>query len=470
MNPPTPSRRQFLQTSLATAATFGTLSGRRAFAAEAGSKPGFVREDARDLPLINDANVIVCGAGPAGVTAAISAARAGAKVRLFEAHGSLGGVWTSSLLGYLLDFDKPGFNVELVRRLRERDAINGSGMNGLSYQPEEMKLLLEELCVESGVKVQLHTRVAAAYREGRSLSTIVTESKSGRQAWKAPVFIDATGDGDLGAQAGCEFEIGREKACPCQPMTMYALLVVKDVAQIADCMHGTGDGGRHVGPKAFQDTLKRAGVTPSYGHACLFPIQGNLVLLMANHEYGINATDAAQVTEATLRARGEIHQIVRGLRKLGGPWDGLQVAATPEQIGIRDGRRIRGRYIMTSEDLVKGAVQTDAVVRATFPVDIHALSAEANKKAAYSNAGVKVKPYDIPLRALIARDVDGLMMAGRCISGDFIAHASYRVTGNAVAMGEAAGVTAAVAVKSKTAPHDVPWSEVKPVIEKGRLG
>jgi hypothetical protein len=100
-------------------------------------------------------------------------------------------------------------------------------------------------------------------------------------------------------------------------------------------------------------------------------------------------------------------------------------------------------------------------------VDIHALSAEDNKKAAYDNAGVKMKPYDIPLRALIARDVDGLLMAGRCISGDFISHASYRVTGNAVAMGEAAGA-AAVAVKNKTAPHDVPWSEVRPVIEGTR--
>jgi hypothetical protein len=331
-----------------------------------------------------------------------------------------------------------------------------------------MKLLLEELCSGAGVKVQLHTRVTAAYREGRLLSTIVTESKSGRQAWKAPVFIDTTGDGDLGAQAGCEFEIGRDKSCPCQPMTMYALLVVKDVAQIAECMHRTGDGGRHVGPKAFQDTLKRAGVTPSYGHACLFPIQGNLVLLMANHEYGINATDAAQVTEATQRARGEVHQIVRGLRKLGGPWDGVQIAATPEQIGIRDGRRIRGRYIMTSEDLVKGATQEDAVVRATFPVDVHALTAEDNKKSAYGNAGVKMKPYDIPLRALIARDVDGLLMAGRCISGDFIAHASYRVTGNAVAMGEAAGAVAALAAQTKRLPHEVPWVEGAAVAAKTR--
>ncbi|HEY1066648.1 MAG TPA: FAD-dependent oxidoreductase [Pirellulales bacterium] len=421
-----------------------------------------------DLPLNTDADVVVCGAGPAGVTAAITAARAGAKVQLFETHGALGGVWTSSLLGYLLDFDKPGFNVELVRRLRERDAVNGEGMNGLCYQPEEMKLLLEELCSLAGVKVQLHTRVAAAYRERRSLSTIVTESKSGRQAWKAPVFIDATGDGDLGAQAGCEFELGREKSCPCQPMTMYALLVVKDVTQIADCIHLTGNDGRHVGPKAFQDVLKRAGVTPSYGHACVFPVHGNLVLLMANHEYGVDATDAAQVTAATLRARGELHQIVRGLRRLGGPWNDVQIAATPEQIGIRDGRRIRGRYVVTGDDLVKGAVQDDAVVRAKFPVDIHALSADENKKSAYSNAGVRAKPYDVPLRALIARDVDGLMMAGRCISGDFIAHASYRVTGNAVAMGEAAGAVAALAAQSKRPPHEVPWSETVPVIAKTR--
>ena len=459
----TTNRRQFV--AAISAATISTAVHANA---DELVKQSVFSEPSQSLPLVDDADVIVCGAGPAGVTAAITAARAGAKVRLFEAHGALGGVWTSSLLGYLLDFDKPGFNVELVRLLRERDAINGGGMNGLSYQPEEMKVLLEELCTEAGVKVQLHTRITAAYREGRKLSTIVTESKSGRQAWKAPVFLDTTGDGDLGARAGCEFEIGREKSCPCQPMTMYAMLVVKDVTQIADCMHLTGDDGRHVGPQAFRDTLKRAGVTPSYGHACLFPIQGNLVLLMANHEYGINATNAAEVSDATLRARGEIHQIVRGLRKLGGPWDGVQIAATPEQIGVRDGRRIRGRYQMTSEDLINGSSQSDAVVRATFPVDIHALSAGDNKKAAYGNAGVKMKPYDIPLRALIARDVDGLMMAGRCISGDFIAHASYRVTGNAVAMGEAAGAVAALAAQTKQMPHDINWSDAVPVIAKSR--
>jgi hypothetical protein len=459
-----PNRRQFFA-SLATVS--GALSS-STFAATARPTGSGFAEAERELPLNSDSDVIVCGAGPAGVTAAITAARAGATVRLFETHGSLGGVWTSSLLGYLLDFDKPGFNQELVGRLRERDAINGDGMNGLSYQPEEMKLLLEELCAKHGVKVHLHTRVSAAYREGKSLRTIVTESKSGRQAWRAPVFIDTTGDGDLGAQAGCEFEIGKERDCPCQPMTMYALLTVKDSGQIADCIHQTGNNGRHVGPAAFRDTLKRAGVTPSYGAPCIFPIQGNLVLLMANHEYGINATNAEQVSEATMRARAELHQIVRGLRRLGGPWEGVQIVATPEQIGVRDGRRIRGRYVMTKNDLIQGARQDDSVVRATFPVDIHALSAEENKKSGYGNSGVKMKPYDIPIRALIAKDVDGLMMAGRCISGDFIAHASYRVTGNAVAMGEAAGVVAAHASLTKRAPHEVVWNEVSPLLDSCR--
>ncbi|MEO7319480.1 MAG: FAD-dependent oxidoreductase, partial [Chthoniobacteraceae bacterium] len=363
-----------------------------------------------------------------------------------------------------------GFNIELVKKLRERDAIHGQGMNGLSYHPEEMKVLLEELCSAAGVKVQLHTRIAAAHREGRQLTTILTESKSGRQAWRAPVFIDTTGDGDLGALAGCEFEIGEAQACPCQPMSMDALLVVKDAAALAGIIHGTGDmsKGVNTAKMAFLAEIRRAGVEASYGAPTLFPIRDNLLLTMMNHEYGVLATDAAAVSEATLRARGELHKIVRGLRKLGGVWEGVQIVATPEQIGIRDGRRIKGRYFVNRDDLIAGARHDDAVVRATFPVDVHALTAEHNKTAPINSAGVKTKPYDIPLRALLARDVDGLMMAGRCISGDFIAHASYRVTGNAVAMGEAAGAVAAVAAKTKRAPHDVQWSEGQAAVTAAR--
>jgi len=421
---------------------------------------GQFHEEARDLPLVEDADVIVCGAGPAGIAAAITAARAGAKVRVFEWRGCLGGVWTAGLLGYLLDFNKPGFNQELLKRLDERDMRRGTDKGSVVYEPEGMKLLLEEIFVEAGIKFQLHTRVSAAYREGKRLTTIATESKSGRQAWRAPVFIDTTGDGDLSALAGCSFEYGEAESCPCQPMSLHALLVCRDVAALQPFIHGSDPSmANGIAINGFLKEIQRTEHFPSYSKPLLQQVRDNLLLVALNHEYGVPSFDAAKITEATVRARAELHKIVMGLRKLGGPWEGLQIAATAEQIGVRDGRRIAGRYTVSKEDLIAGARFEDAVVRPTFPVDIHALTAESNKKAAYSNAGIKVTPYDVPLRALIAKDVDGLMMAGRCISGDFIAHASYRVTGNSVAMGEAAGVTAALAAASKRLPHEVDWKE-----------
>lgn len=427
-------------------------------------KPGVFHEPANDLPLVEDADVIVCGAGPAGVTAAITAARAGARVRLFEWRGCLGGVWTAGLLGYFLDFNKPGFAKELRDKLDARDArANSTSTSRFCYDPEALKLLLEELCVEAGVKFQLHTRVAAAFKEGGRLTTIVTESKSGRQAWTAPVFIDATGDGDLGAQAGCSFEIGEAQECPCQPMSLNALLMVKDVEAMREYVRfgvpKPGENKDGEKKKRIKDAIVKAGHFPSYAGATLWHVHGNLVFAMFNHEYGIKPWDAAEITAATVRARSEMHKMISSLRALGGPWEGLQIVATAEQIGVRDGRRIVGRYTVKKEDLVVGARHEDGVTRANFGVDVHATSADHNKTAAIHATDIKVKPYDIPLRAMIAKDVDGLMMAGRCISGDFIAHSSYRVTGNAVGMGEAAGVVAALAATSKRLPQAVAWTE-----------
>ncbi|MEP6672930.1 MAG: FAD-dependent oxidoreductase, partial [Chthoniobacter sp.] len=453
-------RRSFFRTALAGAGAMAVPN--LLPAAEAWGPVGTERfaEPGRELPLVSDADVIVCGAGPAGVSAAITAARGGARVRLFEWRGCVGGVWTAGLLGYLLDFNKPGFARELATKLDERGIRRGKSKGSITYEPEGMKLLLEDLLVEAGVKFQLHTRAAAAYREGRRLATLVTESKSGRQAWRAPVFIDTTGDGDLGSLAGCEWEIGEAKDCPCQPMSLNALLVCKDAAALAPFIHVSDpDASVALSKKAFLAEIQRTGFFPSYSNPTLWQVRDNLLLVMMNQEFGIKPWDAAEVTAATVRARSELNRIVNALRGLGGPWESLQIAATAEQIGVRDGRRIRGRYVVTEQDIVSGARHEDAVVRPTFGVDIHAVTAELNKTKAIETKGIKVKPYDIPLRALIARDVDGLLMAGRCISGDFIAHASYRVTGNATAMGEAAGAVAAIAAKSGRPPHEVEWSE-----------
>ena len=463
MKPSSVSRRHFLHAALAG----GAASQAPAIAQQAATATPDDKfaEPARDLPLANDADVIVCGAGPAGVTAAITAARAGAKVRLFEWRGCLGGVWTAGLLGYFLDFNKPGFAKELRDKLDARDARgNSTSTSRFCYDPEALKLLLEELCVEAGVKFQFHTRVAAAFREGRQLTTIITESKSGREAWRAPVFIDTTGDGDLGAHAGCAFEIGEAADCPCQPMSLNALLVVKDVEALREFVRfGKPNPGENTDgekKKRIRDVIIGTGHYPSYAGSTLWHVRGNLIFAMLNHEYAIKPWDAAEITAATVRARAEMNKMVNGLRSLGGPWEGIQIVATAEQIGVRDGRRIAGRFTVQKEDLIKGAQYDDGVVVVRFGVDIHSTTAEHNRnKAPIHATDIKVKPYQIPLRALIAKDVDGLMMAGRCISGDFISHSSYRVTGNAVGMGEAAGVIAALAATSKRMPHEVPWSE-----------
>jgi hypothetical protein len=218
----------------------------------------------------------------------------------------------------------------------------------------------------------------------------------------------------------------------------------------------------------FRAEIRRAGIDPTYGLPTLWYLGGHVAAVMLNHEYGVRPFDAAAVTEATMNARRELFQITRALRKLGGIWEGCSLVTTAEQIGVRDGRRIKGRYFVTVDDLVQGARHEDAVCRSAFHVDIHAATLKENENRPYSTGGVRVKPYDIPLRALIAKDVDGLLIAGRCISGDFVAHASYRVTGNAVALGEAAGITAALAARQKLLPHDVAWPQIATELRKLR--
>ncbi len=204
--------------------------------------------------------------------------------------------------------------------------------------------------------------------------------------------------------------------------------------------------------------MRRAGHEPSYAHPTLFLVREGYIVMMANHEYGYRGPDAQVLTDATSHGRAENLAIVRRLRALGGSWANLELMAQSAQIGVRESRRIHGLYRVTQDDLVSGARFDDAVCRVSFCVDIHALDPTRNK--GIDPAGVKVKPYDIPLRALIARDAPNLMMAGRCISGDFSAHASYRVTGVAAVLGEAAGKVAATAVQRGVAPCDVSVAEV----------
>ncbi|NNE00458.1 MAG: FAD-dependent oxidoreductase [Pirellulaceae bacterium] len=430
--------------------------------------PDSVAEPARQTSIARRCDVLVCGGGPAGVSAAIAAARAGASVQVLECHGCLGGVWTSGMLSYVIDADKPGFNTELIRRLDDANTQYGhvplrpQSWLSYMYDVETMKWVLETLVTELRIGVQLHTRVVGVdVDRANTIRGVFTESKSGRQAWKADVVIDATGDGDVGALAGCEFEIGenaKEDNCPCQPMSMLGVISAPPELISPFTRTGSSDG-KH--KDRFRAEIERGGYKPSYTKPTIFHMGGSIASVMMNHEYGVRPDDAAAITEATFRARDELNKIIRGLQSLP-EWKDLRLVTTSEQIGVRDGRRLKGRERVTQADVIAGNKSAQSVCTSGFCVDIHALE---KKDGGYGNRGIKAKPFDIPMGAMIAAEIDNLMMAGRCISGDFIAHSSYRVTGNAVAMGEYAGVAAAIASKAKAAPHKVAYDDVNAAVQ-----
>lgn len=476
------SRRQFLQTTSSGLIVSASLTSPDTQAADADdssrvanpvagdvirTKGGFsvdgkqLLEHQRAIPVAGKTDVLVCGGGPAGIGAALAAARAGASVQLIEVAGCLGGVWTVGLLTKILDGEnKSGIMSELLKSFASRGSQIARDTKGTVYDPEIAKLVLEELCVEAGVKIRLHTRLVGTVTDDRNrVVGVLTESKSGREAWLAERFVDCSGDGDLAAHAGCRFDVGIGEDCGCQPMSMLALLTGVDPDAIRPFIRETGS----IAKRRLLKLMEDHGIAPSYRAPTLRHLHSGIYSIMTNHEYGVSAFDAGAITEATIRARREVHEIVDGLRKLGEPWKNLSVVATAEQIGVREGRRIRGRYVITAADVASGLEHDQAVCRARFPIDVHALDAHGNKEISRNFKAGGHKPYDIPYPALVAADVDGLLMAGRCISGDFIAHSSYRVTGNSVPMGEAAGLAAALSVKKNVMPHELHWDEIRRV-------
>lgn len=397
-------------------------------------------------------DIIVCGGGPAGVAAAVSCARRGSKTLLIEQGGCLGGFWTRGLLTWLIDtFDKGALLDEVMARLE----VNADGKKlphilRFTADTEKTKLEFERMCKESGVEILYHTFVSDAVTDGKSVRSVLTESKSGHVYFDADIFIDATGDGDLGYLCGASYEIGNEEGVT-QPMSLIAHV---DGVKINRTAYDSRYTPNKEAKARILEDMANVGVAPSYRSPLIAVLseQYNTLGFMVNHEYGCGC-NVKDLTEGTLAAREEIHRIVDGLRSSGDVWQDLHVTATADMIGVREGRRLRGLYKLTADDVAAGRSFDDGICTVIFNTDIHALRSEQHK-AFEDKYGRKHPPYQIPLRSLISADFDNLMMAGRCISGDFVAHSSYRVAGPAFKTGEAAGIFAAYCAKNRMLPRD----------------
>jgi len=454
-------RRNFIKYSGAAgiAATFTTTTIQ---AANISSKPGYLVEKEKEIPVVGEFDVIVCGGGPAGVAAAIEAGRLGAKTLLIENNGCLGGVWTSGSLTWILDYHhQKGILREITQELIKRGAKSpiDTGERAYSFDLESMKLLLDELCQDALVSLRFHTRVCHALVEKGRLTHIITESKSGREAWKAAIFVDATGDGDLAAQAGCSFDFGDQSHNNAtQPFSLLGIVTGIEFGEIKDCALSVNQPAIE-SKRNLLAAIQKGGFEPSYRQPSLHPISNNLFKLMCNHEYGFSAINADDVTKATLIGRHELWSVINALKKVGGPWKNIRLVSSAEQIGTREGRRIHGRYTVSENDLRDGIFHPDAIAEVRFGVDVHSVEKKSDNTNISYSRGIKSKPYTIPLRALIAKEVDGLMLAGRCISGDFIAHSSYRVTGPVTTIGQAAGRAAAISVQMKKYPQEMVFED-----------
>lgn len=421
-----------------------------------------VVEAPRHTPVAADVDVLVVGGGPTGIGAALAAAREGARTLLIERHGMLGGVWTAGLLNPFFDFEKKGWLVaELIERLKKANAWLRWKFSW-TFDTEAMKLLLETMLSEAGAAAWYYSFVADTIVERGRVRGVIVESKSGREAVLAKVAVDCSGDGDVAARAGVPFRLGRVPDSACQPLTlMFEIDGLGDWVQTkAEDLYDRMEEAIRLNKLPVQMPVGRVNFAPWIINV---PRPGAAVV-QATHVYQINPLDTRQLTRATIEARKQAHDLVQAMKRVPN-LGGVRLVQTAPAIGVREARHLAGRYALGLEDLRAGRRFDDAVTFGAFGVDIH--DVKPGEKSAH---GAKIRPYEIPYRCMVPESLGGLLFAGRCISGTHEAHASYRVTGTCMAMGQAAGLAAAMAVRQGKSPEEIDGPSLRRALEARGVG
>jgi len=435
---------------------------------------GSIREPERDVPVVGEVDVLVVGGGPAGVCASVAAARAGARTALVERHGFLGGMWTAGLvitLGGYNSWLRPyprcveGVAGDWLRAAASRGGAENSSGWVLNSDPEAMKRAADELVEGAGVRLLLHTWVARPLTEaGRTLGVFV-ENVDGRGAILATVTVDCTGNGDVMARAGARWA----SSPALQPMTVPffigpvgagagsdpggpvhipigpepGLLEEPDLSRFASRRQGIA-----CDRKAMGEAHAR-GEIPAYGGPWFGGMDPDRAWVNTTRISG-DATDAAALTAAEVRGREEARALAGYFRGRVPELASSRLLQTGAQVGIRETRRLVGAQELTGDDIRRGVHTSGGVAVGCWPVDVHPASGTAGVHALYVP-----RPYGIPYGCLVPAETDGLLVAGRCLSADREGLGSARVGATCAAMGQAAGVAAAIAAGEGTEPRGV---------------
>ncbi|MEN6372534.1 MAG: FAD-dependent oxidoreductase [Armatimonadota bacterium] len=416
-------------------------------------------------------DTIVAGGGIAGFSAAVASARLGAKTLLIERYGFLGGLATAGLVNPFMTHRTStglpligGIYDDIRAKLAEIDGIREN-----TFDSEAMKFVLQEMAIEAGVELLLHSWVSGAVMDGASVKGLKVTNKSGENTYCAGCTVDATGDGDVAAFAGAPFETGGPDGVP-QAMTMMFDVGGVDTACALTYVKDHPDQFRFpvLPPDSDIEELAR-GIISVAGYYSLiteakkhgeYPLPGDLlfyisrprqgeVVFNTTHIGGVSGTNTDDLTKAEIEGRRQAAALVKFVKKHIPGFESSYLLRVASQIGVRETRRITGKYIFSEEDVAEARKFADAIARLAYPVDVHSGKGYTKDEDMVSRP-VLPPPgdwYEIPYRCLIPLGVESLLVAGRCVSSTQAGNGAIRIMPCCAALGQAAGTAAALSTR-----------------------
>ncbi len=440
-----------------------------------------IHETAREIPVRAEVDILIIGGGPAGIMAAEAASGKGLKVMLLETRGFLGGNLTTGLpilsfLGRKGNQIIKGLPQRFVDRLRARGAATNHRACPLHVSltmidPELSKTLALEIMQENGVEVLMYVFCADVIKEGKDVKGVIIDSKAGREAILARTVIDCTGDGDVAFRAGASCEKGDSNGGMQPPTLMFCMKGV-DVKRLRESIADHPEiydmdiipneffrkeaNFTMVGMRGLIEKARAEGLEIPVDRTIIMTgIAADEMWINMSRVSGVDATDPASYTYGEIVARKQNEQVATYLKKYMPGFENAWVEKSAAFLGIRESRRVVGEYMLTDQDILACRRFDDAIAVASYPVDIH--HAQGGDCTLYWCEDC----YDIPYRCLVPSGIGNLLVAGRCASMTHEAMGSTRVMSTCMAMGEAAGKAAQIALLDGVAPAVVDVKKVQ---------
>ncbi|NMA84908.1 MAG: FAD-dependent oxidoreductase [Epulopiscium sp.] len=428
-----------------------------------------------------ETEILIVGGGPSGIMAAKAAAKEGKDVMLIERYGFLGGCATMSLVVPLMTFHAgekqivKGYAQELIDRISElggtighiNDAI-GFGSSVTPVDTEIYKYVAQEFLLEDNVKILFHTELFDVEMDGDHISSVIVKTRSGFYRIVAKRYVDATGDGDLTYLSGNPMAVGRESDGKCQPMTMMFKVGNVDIDKIIQYadehpeemmidtkLNSLGEAERIAVSGYFsvvEEALKNGDLTFNRDRVLFFELnrRGEIAVNMSRVIDKV-AINGFELSEATIEGRRQVFEIMNFFKKYIAGFENAILIESGSQMGVRESRRLIGEYTITEHDIVAGRKFEDGIAQCAWPIDIH----DPDGKELIVTQMEKGTYYEIPYGCLIPKKSNNLIVTGRTISATHEAFASTRVSPTCMALGQAAGMAAAISLEEDVAFRDV---------------